>query len=149
MLERDHIVEVARSWLGVPYRHQGRRKDRCVDCVGLIIGVGQELGLQLIAPVHYAASPASNLVLKYADDQLVRVENKEFAPGRIAIMWGFDRNEAQHLGVIAKHGGAWTIIHAFSRTGKVVETRWDTFWEKRLVRVYEFPGTRPLEAANG
>jgi cell wall-associated NlpC family hydrolase len=46
MLDRQHIVDTARGWLGVPYRHQGRRKDKGVDCVGLIIGVGAELGLQ-------------------------------------------------------------------------------------------------------
>jgi cell wall-associated NlpC family hydrolase len=123
-LSRQTIVETARSWLGTPYRHLGRRKDRHVDCVGLIIGVGAELGMTLIAPDDYAACPSS-------------------------ILWGFDRNEAQHFAIMGENAGRLTMIHAFSRAGKVVEHGWDSFWQRRLVGVYEFPGTEPLEAHHG
>lgn len=149
ILEREHIVSIARTWVGVPYQHLGRRKDKSVDCVGLIIGVGQELGLKLKAPHAYSPSPASNLVLRYADEQLVKIEDNSFALGRVAVMWGMDRGEAQHLGIIGSHNGNWTLIHAFSKAGKVVETHWDAFWKRRIYQIYEFPGTRPLEARDG
>lgn len=145
MLSRTHILETTRNWIGTPYRHQGRHKGKFVDCVGLIVGVGEDLGLQLIAPKAYSPSPASNLVLEYADRSLIRIPENELAIGRIAIMWGFDRNEAQHLAVVGEHAGQLTMIHALSRSGKVVEHQWDNFWMKRLVRVYEFPNTEPLE----
>ncbi|WP_113155960.1 C40 family peptidase [Nitratireductor sp. OM-1] len=145
MLERKRIVDMARGWLGVRYRHQGRSKERGVDCVGLILGVGAELDLQLIAPQFYAESPSSNLVLRYADQQLNPIESRELALGRVAILWGFDRNEAQHLAIVGEHAGRLTMIHSFSKAGKVLEHSWDSFWMKRLVRVYEFPGTAPLE----
>lgn len=145
MIDRQHIVNTARGWLDVRYRHQGRTKEKGVDCVGLIIGVGAELGLQLIAPDYYAESPSSNLVLRYADNQLVPIENKRLALGRVAILWGFDRNEAQHLAIVGEHAGRQTMIHSFSKAGKVLEHSWDAFWMKRLVRVYEFPGTAPME----
>lgn len=147
MLGRSKIVEQARSWVGTRYRHQGRSKEKGVDCVGLILGVGAELDLQLIAPKYYAESPSSNLVLRYADQQLVRIENKELALGRVAILWGFDRNEAQHLAIVGEHAGRKTMIHSFSKAGRFLEHSWDSFWMKRLVRVYEFPGTEPLEVA--
>jgi hypothetical protein len=41
----EQILAAARSWLGTPWRHQGRLKGVAVDCGGLIIGVGKELGL--------------------------------------------------------------------------------------------------------
>lgn len=147
MIDRQHIVDTARGWLDIRYRHQGRSKEKGVDCVGLIIGVGEEIGLQLIAPEFYAESPSSNLVLRYADKQLVSIPNKELAIGRVAILWGFDRNEAQHLAIVGEHAGRLTMIHSFSKAGKVLEHSWDSFWMKRLVRVYEFPNTKPLDGA--
>lgn len=144
MLSRQHIIDVTRSWLDTPYRHQGRKKGQYVDCVGLIVGVGAELGMPLNAPLAYSPTPASSLVLHYADQELVRMPTNEFALGRIAIMWGFDRHEAQHLAIIGERAGQVTMIHALSRSGKVVEHPWDRFWLKRLVRVYEFPNTEPL-----
>ncbi|MCO5157884.1 MAG: hypothetical protein M9945_14240 [Aquamicrobium sp.] len=147
MIDRQHIVDTARTWIDARYRHQGRSKERGVDCVGLIIGVGAELGLQLIAPDFYAESPSSNLVLRYADQQLEPIPGKELALGRVAILWGFDRNEAQHLAIVGEHAGRQTMIHSFSKAGKVLEHSWDAFWMKRLVRVYEYPGTTPLEVS--
>jgi cell wall-associated NlpC family hydrolase len=144
---RDTIVETARGWLGTPYRHLGRRKDRHVDCVGLIIGVGAELGMTLIAPHGYAACPSSRLVFDFCDKYLVPAP--ELALGRVAILWGFDRNEAQHFAIMGENAGRPTMIHAFSRAGKVVEHGWDSFWQRRLVSVYEFPGTQPLEVHHG
>ena len=40
----DAIIAAARSWLGVPWRHQGRTRQG-VHCAGLVVLVGRELGL--------------------------------------------------------------------------------------------------------
>ena len=37
------IVAAARTWLGVPWRHQGRTRQG-VDCAGLVVLVGRGLG---------------------------------------------------------------------------------------------------------
>lgn len=37
------VVAAARSWLGAPFRAQGRDRLGC-DCIGLILGVGREVG---------------------------------------------------------------------------------------------------------
>ncbi len=44
-VEVAEILAAARTWLGTPWRHQGRLKDAAVDCGGLILGVGNELRL--------------------------------------------------------------------------------------------------------
>jgi hypothetical protein len=38
------IIAAARSWLGVPWGHQGRTRQG-VDCAGLVVLVGRGLGL--------------------------------------------------------------------------------------------------------
>lgn len=44
VVTRDMIVEQARTWLGVKWRHQGRTRYG-VDCAGLVIKVAHSLGL--------------------------------------------------------------------------------------------------------
>ena len=45
---RRRIVECARSYLEVPYRHQGRSRRDGVDCSGLIALMCKDLGVPLI-----------------------------------------------------------------------------------------------------
>jgi len=49
MINRDDIVKQAKSWIGTKFRFQGRIKKNSennggVDCLGLIIGVADEVG---------------------------------------------------------------------------------------------------------
>lgn len=145
MIPRQLIVERAQGWKDTPFRHQGRRKHAAVDCVGLIVGVGYELGVQAPIPDDYPEHPSPRLILRYADRYLTRVEKDWLAPGCIAFLWGFTPGEMQHMGIVGQHAGRLTLIHATSKRGKVVEHSWDDFWLRRLVRVYEYPNTEPLE----
>jgi cell wall-associated NlpC family hydrolase len=145
-MERADIVKVARSYVGTPYKHQGRSR-KGIDCIGLVICVAQEFGVQLIAPNDYAPSPSSNLVLKHADTQGIIIPDKKIALGRIVVMWGMTSQEAQHFAVVGDMNGRFTMIHAFSKRGMVVEHSWDNFWIRRIMKVYELPGTAPLENA--
>ena len=52
----DTIVAAARSWLGVPWRHQGRTRQG-VDCAGLVVLVGRELGLADYDTTAYGRRP--------------------------------------------------------------------------------------------
>ncbi len=51
------VMEIARSWVGTKFHHQGRRKNVGVDCIGLIVGVAQELGLNVEDKTDYAREP--------------------------------------------------------------------------------------------
>jgi cell wall-associated NlpC family hydrolase len=46
MNTRDDIVRQARTWIGTPFHHQARLKSKGCDCLGLIVGVVDELGLK-------------------------------------------------------------------------------------------------------
>lgn len=142
MSTRQHIVEVAQSWIGTPYRHQGRKKGVAIDCIGLVWGVAGELGIHEEIPANYSMSPSSDLLLQGARKKLGLVPDGDLQmiPGRIAVMWGFDRHTAQHFAIVGQRGGIITMIHAFSKRKAVVENTWDTFWLNRLVSMFEFPG---------
>lgn len=39
----DQVVEIARTWLGTRYHHQAHTKGVGCDCIGLVIGIWEEL----------------------------------------------------------------------------------------------------------
>jgi hypothetical protein len=43
-LLRSQIVAKAKSFIGTPWKHQGRTR-RSVDCVGLVVAIADELGV--------------------------------------------------------------------------------------------------------
>ena len=50
-ITEQQIITQARTWLGTKYHHQGRLKKSArgaggVDCIGLVIGIIDELGIQ-------------------------------------------------------------------------------------------------------
>ena len=45
MVTKAEIVAKAREYVGTPFHHQARMKGVGVDCVGLLFGVGRDLGL--------------------------------------------------------------------------------------------------------
>lgn len=138
---RQHVVETARQWVGTPYRHQGRKKGHYVDCIGLIIGVGADLGTTVIAPDDYTDSPSGIMLMEKARVQFDEVlDRTEPLPGDIMVLWGWNRNEPQHFAIRSEHGGRATMIHAFSKRKLVVEHGIDKFWEKRLMALFTFKG---------
>ncbi len=137
MLARQQLIDAARDWLGVPFVHQGRSR-RGVDCAGLVICVGREIGL--LPPDYdvngYRRSPDGTMLTE-CDRRLLAVGSLEDA--HVAVMRFSE--EPQHLAFVVpyRHGGL-AVIHALQRSGSVVEHRIDALWRSRVVKSYRFPG---------
>lgn len=137
---REQIVEQARSWIGTPYRHQGRQKGVAIDCIGFVWGVAAELGYRVDIPSNYATDPSGNQVILGCERTLIRQPTNKLIPGDVVIMWGITRNEPQHFVIVGQSGGRLTLIHAFQKRRRVVEHGWDEFWDRRVVACFRFPG---------
>ncbi len=125
---RQQVIEVARSWIGTPYRHQGRSRSY-VDCIGLIVCVGADLGETIEAPFDYTDSPSGKMLMDRSRVQFNEVTDRTAPiPGDIMALWGWNRNEPQHFAIAADYGSRPTMIHAFSKRGQVVEHDIDPFW---------------------
>lgn len=138
MPTRAQIIEVARSWLAVPYRHQGRTRSG-VDCIGFVWAVADELGYTTDIPNNYSSNPSGTELLKGCDRTLVKTDRMQLSAGDVAILWGYTRGIPQHFAIVGEQGPRLTLIHAWSKHHRVVEHSWDAFWLKRLVAIYEFP----------
>jgi NlpC/P60 family putative phage cell wall peptidase len=132
------IVLSARSWLGTPFKHQGRVKQVGCDCIGLLVGVVGELGLKdergmsltQYDQQNYARVPDGKLFKNTLDNVLSK--SIEMQAGNVLLM-KFHR-EPQHVAIVG--ADAKTIIHCYQAAGKVVEHRLDELWRKRIVKIY-------------
>lgn len=133
----DDVIVAARSWLDVPFIHQGRSREG-VDCVGFVICCLRD-DLSLLPKCFdvngYGHKPDGTLFSE-CDKRLTRAKPK---PGGIFVMRFAE--EPQHMGFIVpyRHGG-FAIIHALSRRHRIVEHRLDKLWESRILGTFEIPG---------
>jgi cell wall-associated NlpC family hydrolase len=138
MLTAANFVGQARSWLGVPWVHQGRSRAG-VDCVGLLVCAARELGLAAgaVDVQDYARQPHGGRLREMAEQHLVP-SGYPLQPGHVVLM-RFD-GEEQHIGLIGDYPAGLSLIHAHSRLGSVVEHRLADVWAQRIMSIYRVPG---------
>lgn len=128
---RAKIIATARTYLGVPWHHQGRNRAG-MDCAGLIVKVAQDLNLTHFDTRGYSRIPDGVKLRGYLEKETVRVTNGQ--PGDIMLI-RFARYP-QHLAIISDVG----MIHTYEQIGYVVEHRIDERWASRVLFTYAYPG---------
>jgi NlpC/P60 family putative phage cell wall peptidase len=131
-MTRDQIIEAARSWIGTPWHHQARLKGVGVDCVGLIVGVCQEMGISVQDTTDYRRFPDGVTLAKELERQLVKTA--EPLPGDV-LLFRVTRLP-QHVAFCSPLG----MIHAHQGSKNVVETAISPAWRTRLIGIYSLPG---------
>ncbi len=133
---RLRIVDLARSLVGTRFKHQGRTKEG-LDCVGVVIKVGSELGLLDYDVSDYQKRTSGHSFLHYMREaKLVSKNWKKRAVGDILLM--HDQHFPCHLALLSCDLPQ-TIIHAHSSRRCVLEELYEP-WKNRFVGLYEFPG---------
>ncbi len=143
----DKIVTQARTWLGTKYHHQGRLKKSSnhnggVDCLGLIIGVLNELQIKdsngkLLSEydeINYSNLPDGKRLKAKLNNYLKEIPKQNIKLGDIALLRF--ANNPQHTAFIGEIEGQLTLIHCYLSSGKVVEHRINENWRKRIVAIY-------------
>jgi cell wall-associated NlpC family hydrolase len=129
MTTRTDLIIIARTWLGVPFRHQGRNK-LGVDCGGLLICIGQQAGLTIIPPETYSMSPEVSVVDHALQANCTEIPLDAAQPGDV-LRLAF-AGAPVHVGLMTDIG----ILHAWAKPAKVVEHRIDEQWQRRIVAAY-------------
>jgi len=136
MPNKLEIVQEAKTWIGTPFKHQGRVKGLGIDCVGLIIGVAHYFKLTEFDYTNYSHTPDGFLMRQLLDQHLRSIPIEAAKSGDIVLM----RFEAQpqHVGILSDYG----IIHAYRQVRRCVEHRLDHLWQSRMVGAYAYPGVQ-------
>lgn len=135
-------VEIARGWVGTPYRHQASRKGVGCDCLGLLRGVWREmLGAEPEAPPAYTpdwGEPEGRERLLHAAARHLRpVGLIEARPGDVLVFRMRRQAVAKHVGLLSDTAPG-AFIHAYSGRG-VVESPLSAAWAARIAAAFRFP----------
>ena len=132
------VVTAARSWVGVPYRHQGRSRNG-VDCIGLAIVVARELGIlpPETPPSNYTRRPRDGALEAYVVRHCVKLEAPE--AGCMVLMRWAPRAAPSHVGLLTPEN----LIHAYAGNEKVVEHGFRAKWPPRVHSFWRFVGVTP------
>jgi cell wall-associated NlpC family hydrolase len=149
-MDKKLIVKQARTWLGTKYHHQGRLKKSAnclggVDCIGLVIGVANELSicdiqgnlLSLQDRTGYSMNPEKEKLAESFSSHLSLISQEQMQVGDILLFkfW----KEPQHIGILSTYPtGGFGIIHCNSSSGSVVEQPLSDTWRRMITHVYRF-----------
>lgn len=132
---KQDYVDAARSWVGTRWVHQGRTRAG-VDCVGLLIVAGADVGLTVPDNPGYRRTPDPSrfveFILEHSDAQ------SEIAPGHFGIFR--DGTQPCHVGIFAEQAGVGTFIHAYAPRGLVMEEPFIHDWPSRLFAIRSIKG---------
>jgi cell wall-associated NlpC family hydrolase len=135
-MTRDEVIAEARSWLKVPWKHQGRSR-KGVDCVGLVVMVAQSFGLPVDDRTDYGRDPSDLQMIAILRKQIVFVPPSANRVGTVGI---FRQVRVPcHIGILAMRNGYFSVIHARSGLGVVTEEH-IRLSGGQLVETGAFPG---------
>lgn len=130
------FVAAARSFIGVRWRHRGR-KPWAVDCLGLLVLSAQKSGLHIDEPpTLYGREPWDDALRRGLRERF----GEPFPPGQARvgdialIRWA--GTAPSHVAIVGNHPEGWlTLIHAHSIHG-VVEHSLAPPFDKVVIEVY-------------
>lgn len=123
-----------RSWVGVPFSHQGRTREG-VDCVGSFVAGMQNLQAMpadFVDILNYGRGPQESLrkiVEKHCEQVRKAVE------GTILLIRWDGTQPSSHLAYCAGS----TLIHAYARARKVVEHSYGQPWTTKTESIWKIP----------
>ena len=127
----------ARSYLGTPFRHQGRNPSHGIDCIGLLVLAARACGLPQTDrdSTAYGRDPFDGLL----ESHLAAAFGPAFpfaqaVPGDIAAIRFV--GAIRHVGIVGDYPEGLSLIHTSGSTRFVTEHVIDRKWAKRIAGVY-------------
>lgn len=141
-VSRKQIVEAARTWIGCPVVHQARVKGIGIDCVGFIIHVGREVGIDL--PDYkewrrYSRNPLDEhgaMMIRHLKAQGFKPIQVALPGDVVAVYTRRFRPKPNHMMILTDVG----VIHADTGIRKVVEHQIDDRIRDRITHSFSYPG---------
>ncbi len=145
---RAQIAEEARTWIDVPYVHQGYSKTWGCDCIGFVRAVGEEAGAldpsttERVAARYSGYSRETNQKRMGAalEEFLVCIPKDTATTGD--ILWIKIAKSPRHLGIITEPG---IVIHSDLLNGRVIEHGIDSSRVSVVIAAYKYPDIEEVQ----
>ncbi len=137
MPSRAQVVEEARSWLDVSWRHQGRSR-LGVDCVGLVVAVTGALNISEYDFTAYDRRPNGVSFMHHFADNAQRIPFSEVGDGDIVVFR--DGPYPCHCGIASTRYNLQHIIHSHARRRKVMEELLTGELYNKRIAAFHMPG---------
>jgi len=137
MPNRDDIIEEARSWLDVKWRHQGRTRNG-VDCAGIVILVGNKLGLTDYDTHDYQPRTNGFEFVNHFRNNMDGKKISEALPGDVLLFR--DKAFPCHSSILSDKYGSPFIIHAYAPLLRVIEEPFSEEWRKKAIFCFAYRG---------
>lgn len=126
--------EIARTWLGVPWHHQGRNRHG-IDCAGLAVQC-----YPVADRFDYDRNPRHGELERVAQEMFGPAIPKSQMRADDVVLLAFP-NVIRHVGIIGQQGDRLTLIHTWAGgPRRVVEMPLDDQWMSRIKRVHRWGG---------
>ena len=145
-VSRRDVYLKAREYIRTPFHQQGRLKGIGIDCIGIAVCVGSELGLRYKdgRPIgiydhrDYGLFPVFDELQTKVRELLVEYSRAPL-PGDVLTMRA--PFLVHHMAIVSDLGaGRLGIIHAYGSLGKVSEHILDDRWRRRIAGVFGYTG---------
>jgi hypothetical protein len=159
-LKASDVVRAARAYIGMTFRHQGRGRpgggrSATIDCAGLLVCVGEDLGLvdKLGAPIlrsdhlDIGPQPHQDIIHTGCKERLLeRPHGERPRPGDVVTLRA--PNSISHCGILSDfpQGDGLGLVFPYpvrlnnALQGQIVEVRLDERWRSRIAAVLQYPG---------
>lgn len=138
IVSRHKLIEVARSYLGTPFHHQGRLPGIGLDCAGLVICAHRACGIELRDVEGYSRYPQHLRMRQYCRENAEEIPVEKALPGDTILFWVARPGLEQHLAMLTDYG----IVHAVAGR-KVVEAAFTGQWRNQAATAYRVSGVDP------
>ena len=141
------VVMEARRWVGTPFKHRGCTIGRACDCVGLIRGISEGLGLAFV-PMDlqrefdtYARTPNPRRMGALLETLLIptTIDPRAHVDDAFVAWIEWRPGLPMHLALTATFQERPTLIHAAQLVGKVVEHGFTQEWRNRVSSFWKLP----------
>ena len=129
------IVTEARTWLGVPWRHQDRSRNG-VDCAGLVVQVAKALKLADYDTTAYGRRPQGLGFVAHFQSQMDGVAIPCAQPGDVLVF--ADRMYPCHCGFLTEKLDRPHLLHAHATRRQVIEEPYAGEWPAKVKFAFRF-----------
>lgn len=131
------IIPEARKLIGTPFTHQGRNPSVGLDCIGFVLAVLKNIGVDLSDKdeLGYSRIPSTFLLQEKFQASLFSIEKDQMQEGDIFLM-RFGKFP-QHTGFITQYdSNNFGVIHCYQQVGKITEHLLNDSWRSKIINIY-------------